>query len=342
MSKWLSKNATLLKLLAFVALTLVTTTFVIVTVDNSVGRPTHSYKALFTDAFGLQPGDDVRIAGVRVGRVDNAKVTNDGQALVQVSIEKDLDVRQSTFFRIRYRDLLGRRYVAVEDGTLTGAVLKAGTTIGVDHTSPALDLTVLFNGFRPVFETLQPSDVNKLAAQLIATFQGEGGTIDSLLKSTASLTGTLAQRDAVIGRVIDNLDSVVSTVATRDQALGQLITNLRELAGGLAGDRDVLSTSVGNIDAFVAAANDVLKHTKPAIDSSIRSLNTVVGVVNDNKKLLDSGLKKLPRALNIATRAFSYGSWLNLYLCDLNVKLPSGQVVQANLGGTQNLPRCRP
>lgn len=334
------KNVTLLKLLCFVALTLITTAFVVSTVDNSVGKATRTYRAVFTDAFGLLNGDDVRVAGVRVGRVDSTSVTKDGQALVKMSIDKDLAIHQSSFFRIRYRDLLGRRYVAIEDTTFSGASLAKGTTIQTDHTAPALDLTVLFNGFRPVFETLQPGDVNKLAAQIISAFQGEGGTIDDLLQSTASLTTTLAQRDTVIGRVITNLDSVLGTVAERDQALSQLIVNLRNLAGGLSGDRDVLRSSLVNIDDFVGAANQIISATKPSIESSIHSLNTVVGVVNDNKKLLDSGLKKLPNALQIATRAFSYGSWLNLYLCDLNVKLPTGQVIDANVG-SQNLPRCQ-
>ena len=333
------QNKDLLKLIVFIIVTSFTSLLVIVTVDNSVGKTTNPYKAVFTDAFGLQGGDDVRIAGVRVGRVDSTSVDKDGHALVKLSVVPDL-VRDSTFARIRYRDLLGRRYVALEDPVLTGTLLPKGATIPLTRTAPALDLTVLFNGFRPVFETLQPADVNKLAAQIISAFQGEGGTIDSLLASTASLTTTLAQRDGAIGRVVDNLGSVLSTVATRDTALSQLIVNLRNLAGGLAGDKDVLGSSLGNIDAFVSAADSLLRQSKPSIDSSIHSLHTIVDTVHQHRQTLDAALKKLPNALATAVRAFSYGSWLNLYLCDLNVLLPTGQVVDANVGSTSS-PRCQ-
>ena len=341
LSRAIRHNKDLLKLIVFIVVTSFTSLLVIVTVDNSVGKATNPYKATFTDSFGLQAGDDVRVAGVRVGRVDKTSVDKDGHALVALSVGTDVPVRDTTFVRIRYRDLLGRRYVALEDTARTGNLLPKGSLIPLTRTSPALDLTVLFNGFRPVFETLHPEDVNRLAAQIISTFQGEGGTIDSLLASTASLTTTLAKRDSSIGRVIDNLDSVLNTVATRDTALSQLIVNLRKLAGGLAGDKDILGSSLGNIDAFVAAADSVLRQTKPDIDSSIRSLRTVVDTVDQNKVKLDSALKKLPKALETAVKAFSYGSWLNLYLCDLNVLLPTGQVVDANLG-TETSPRCLP
>ena len=83
-----------------------------------------------------------------------------------------------------------------------------GQVIPVSRTAPAVDLTALFNGFKPLFQALTPADVNKFALEIIQTLQGEGGTVDSLLTQTASLTNTVADRDAVIGQVIDNLITV--------------------------------------------------------------------------------------------------------------------------------------
>ena len=79
---------------------------------------------------------------------------------------------------------------------------------------------MLFNGFRPLFTALNPDDVNKLAYEIIQVLQGEGGTVASLLRRTASLTNTLADRDAVIGRVITNLNSVLATLAEPGRAAG--------------------------------------------------------------------------------------------------------------------------
>lgn len=333
------KNAAVVKLLAFVVVTLTTTFLVAITIANQDGLATRNYKAIFSDVTGLQAGDDVRIAGVKVGRVNYLRV-HGTDAEVGLAIRSDVSMRTSSTARVRYRDLLGRRYVAIADPGGEGSPVPGGATIPLDHTQPALDLTVLFNGFRPIFHTLQPKDVNRLSAEIIATLQGEGGTVDALLSHTASITNTLADRDATIGRVVTNLSSILGTVAVRDQALGQLIVNLRNLAGGLSGDRDAIASSLTNIDSLAAAAAGLLSDARPSLDPSIRDLNTVVQVAAENKGVIGDALQRLPSTLDALVRATSYGSWINLYLCDFRVTLSSGQTVDAN-NGAQNSPRCK-
>ena len=84
---------------------------------------------------------------------------------------------------------------------------------------PALDLTVLFNGFKPLFAALSPEDVNKLSYEIIQVFQGEGGTVESLLQSTASVTNALADRDKIVGELITNLNDVLAILGDRDKQL---------------------------------------------------------------------------------------------------------------------------
>ncbi len=87
--------------------------------------------------------------------------------------------------------------------------MTAGETIPLERTRPAVNLTTLFDGFRPLFQTLSADDVNKLSYQIIQVFQGEAGTISDLVRNTASLTNTIADKDGVIGAVIDNLNAVL-------------------------------------------------------------------------------------------------------------------------------------
>lgn len=339
--RFLRGNANLMKLIGFIVVTVVTSAFVLLTVDNSVGEATHNYKAVFTDAFGLQSGDDVRIAGVRVGRINSLSANSEGQAVVSFSVEKDVPMRTSDFAELRYRDLLGRRYLNIEDTSRNGTTMAPGSSIPISRTQQAVDLTTLFNGFQPVFNAINPSQINDLAAEIVQAFQGEGGTVNELLASTASLTTTLASHDTAIGQLITNLNSVLSTVSSRDQDLNQLIINLKDLATGLAGNRDIFGDSLSSIDAFVSQASGLLQQTSPAIGSSIKSLNTVVGTVDQNKATLNSALKKLPAALTAAVKALSYGSWLNLYVCDLDLLLPTGQTVSLNLDVENKVsPRC--
>ena len=87
------------------------------------------------------------------------------------------------------------------------AMLRPGATIPVNQTRPPLNLTVVFNGFKPLFQALNPADINQLSFEIIQVLQGEGGTVNSLLARTASLTSTIADRDAVIGSLITNLNT---------------------------------------------------------------------------------------------------------------------------------------
>ena len=125
------------------------------------------------------------------------------RALVTFKVDKDQQLTDGTNATIRYRNLVGQRYISLAQGVGGPRVLKEGDTIPLARTNPALDLTVLFNGFKPLFAALSPADVNKLSYEIVTVFQGEGGTLESLLSHTASVTSTLASRDQVIGSLIE-------------------------------------------------------------------------------------------------------------------------------------------
>ncbi len=129
--------------------------------------------------------------------------------------------------------------------------MQEGETIPLARTAPALDLTVLFNGFKPLFEALSPADVNKLAYEIITVFQGEGGTLESLLAHTASVTTTLANRDQLIGDLIDNLNEVLVTLGNRDDELSDLLIKLRQFVGGLSQDREAILGSLDSVSGTV-------------------------------------------------------------------------------------------
>ena len=138
---------------------------------------------------------------------------------VTFNVDSDRPLAVSTQAPIRYRNLVGQRYVALTEGAGSGRALTEDGTIPLEQTQPALDLTVLFNGFKPLFAALYPQDVNAFAFEIIQMLQGEGGNVNTLLAHTASLTSTLADRDEVIGRTINNLNAVLGTVDERDDQL---------------------------------------------------------------------------------------------------------------------------
>ena len=152
------------------------------------------YQAQFHNITGLKSGDFVRIAGVEVGKVKKITLLPDTTLSVEFSADQSVILTEGSRAAIR-TNLIGDRYLGLEEGVGGAGVLRPGATIPLDRTEPALDLDALIGGFRPLFRALDPDQVNALSGQLIAAFEGQGATIGSFLAQTASVTNTLADRD---------------------------------------------------------------------------------------------------------------------------------------------------
>jgi len=317
----------LVKLLVFVIVTTLATGLLVLTIGNISFGGSKDYKAVFSDATGVNKGDDVRIAGVKVGTVRHVEISDRTRALVTFSVSDDQSLSTSTHAAIRYRNLVGQRYIALSDEAGDGGQLDAGQTIPVSQTSPALDLTVLFNGFKPLFQALSPSDINKLSYEIVQVFQGEGSTLDSLLAHTASVTQTLADRDAVIDSLIDNLNQVLDHLGDRDEQLSTLITTFRSFVHGLTGDRQAILDSLDQISGLSVQTADLLQGIRSPFVQDIKQLRKVAGNIDANKPELDRVMQVLPIKLNKVGSTATYGSFFNFYLCNFTgtVKLPANQ-----------------
>ena len=322
-------SADAVKLLIFIVVTTLATTVLVVTIGNVSFGGTKEDKAVFSDATGVVNGDDVRIAGVKVGNVEDIEVFHKTKALVTFKVDADQPVTASTNANIRYRNLVGQRYIALTQGVGGPSILRDGATIPMSRTAPALDLTVLFNGFKPLFQALSPADVNKLSYEIVTVFQGEGGTLESLLAHTASVTSTLASRDQVIGDLITNLNRVMVTVGNRDDELSALLVRLRQFVSGLSGDRQAILGSLDSISALTTQTADLVTGIRPGLTQDVKQMRKVAGTLDANKAELDRAIKVLPIKLNKVGRTAIYGSWFNFYLCNFkgNVKLPGGKNV---------------
>jgi phospholipid/cholesterol/gamma-HCH transport system substrate-binding protein len=242
----------LAKLIAFGLVTVLASYVLLSTITNAGYGEQVVYRAQFTDVAGLVEGDEVRIAGVRVGQVVGiglADQTDRPVAEVELEVSSDVPLPAAVEATIRYRNLVGQRYIALTEGDGSGGrELEENGLIPLAQTKPALDLTTLFGGFQPLLQALSPADMNRLSFEIIQVFQGEGGTVQSLLSHVASLSDSLADKDAVIGDMIDNLTTVLGSVAARDQQLSNLIVSLQQFVTGLASDREAIFDSLQTID----------------------------------------------------------------------------------------------
>ncbi|MGY2700491.1 MULTISPECIES: MCE family protein [unclassified Nocardioides] len=330
----------LTKLLIFIVITTLATSVLVMTIGNISFAPKTDYKAEFVDATGVVKGDDVRIAGVKVGTVKDVQIVDRTRALVTFSVENSTQLSQATHAAIRYRNLVGQRYIALTNEIGDSSPMEAGDTIPVAQTSPALDLTVLFNGFKPLFQALSPADINQLSYEIVQVFQGEGGNLEQLLTHTASVTNTLASRDQVIGSLIDNLNEVLDHIGDRDVQLSRLITTFRTFVGGLKDDREAILGSLDKISQLSVQTADLVSGIRRPFVDDVKQLRRVAGNLDAGKSELDRALQVLPIKLNKVGRTATYGSWFNFYLCHFQgrIRVPGGQSVPVDY--TTGSPRC--
>jgi phospholipid/cholesterol/gamma-HCH transport system substrate-binding protein len=325
----------LVKLVIFGLVTVLASYVLISTITNAGYGKQLTYRAQFTDVAGLVKGDEVRIAGVRVGQVTDIGLSQKQErptAEVTLEVSADVPVPAAVQATIKYRNLVGQRYISLIEGEGSGGrTLKDGDVIPLSHTKPALDLTTLFGGFRPLLQALSPADMNRVSFEIIQVFQGEGGTVESLLDHVASLTSSLADKDAVIGSVIDNLNTVMGNVAARDQQLSDLVVSLQQFVTGLAGDKDAIFNSLQTIDTLATTTSGFLQDARPPLAADIQGLGKLSSNLADSRNVLEGFLKLAPTKIDSITRTAINGSWFNFFMCSASGYV----VVPATVDGTQ-------
>lgn len=312
---------TLVKLSLFLLASVLSTVLVINTLSRPLDAPASSYRAVFTDAQGLVPGSDVLIAGIRVGRVDTVRLVRT-QAEVSFEVTDDQQLPADAHAAIRYADLAGGRYLSLTPGTTKApGILRPGDTIPVSRTRPALDLTALLNGFKPLFDAVDPKEVNQLASEIVTVLQGQSGTIADLLTRLVAVTANLASRDQVIGAILTNLNAVLDTM-TRNQAnFRALLAGLTSLASAAAGDRQQIAAAIDGTAALAGSLSTLATQLRAPATADLRQLNRAAGMVTANRAALDKALKGAPQLIGTVGRALDYGTWLNVYICNLSLSV---------------------
>ncbi len=273
------------------------------------------YTALFSSASSLKEGDDVRVAGVTVGEVKSVEPYERNDAIITFRAQVDVPLTTASRAEIRFLNLVGDRYLALEQGADAGArALTSEDVLPMTQTSPALDLTTLFNGFKPLFAALQPEQVNELSLNLVQVLQGEGGTVKGLLAKTASLTTTLADRDQLIGEVVDNLTATLDTVNSKSQQVTDLVVELRDWMTDLAADRETIGSSLSSISDLTVVVSDLLQDGRPLLKHDIAQLRRLSSLLTtkQSEKLVIELLDRLPESMTDQTRTGTYGVLVQL------------------------------
>jgi phospholipid/cholesterol/gamma-HCH transport system substrate-binding protein len=285
---------------------------------------TDEYTAMFTGpdgVSGLRSGNAVKVAGVAVGKVTGVELVDAEHAKVTFTANRNQRVTTNTWAVVRYANLLGQRYLALTQSKPGGTVLTPGTTIPPERTAPALSLTDLFNGFRPLFTALTPAEVNRISEDIIAVLQGQTSRIEDLIVRTADLTSNLADRDQTFRTVVDGLDSLLTTVAEHDNELANVVTSLHGLTTELHQEGAAILGSLDGVDGLIGSLGRLFQslngHSFAADIADAASLTKLLANNTDTVTDLISGFAS---AFETFARISQNGNWINVYACNVFVK----------------------
>ena len=201
------------------------------TLRNPVAADTRSYVAEFTDASGLHQDGDVRVRGVRVGKVDSvdlARVNGQNVAQVKFTLDNKYGIVRDTRLAIKFQALTGVRYMDVTnpaEGNHDGDLIKR---IPTSMTQPSFDVTALFNGLQPVLATLSPAEINTFTDNAASFLTGDGSGLAPLLDSIRKLTDFVTDRQQVVSTLISNLSHVADGIGGDSQRFIHLIDRLNQ------------------------------------------------------------------------------------------------------------------
>jgi phospholipid/cholesterol/gamma-HCH transport system substrate-binding protein len=343
-------RAALIGLSLFMVVAVTLTWLVYVTLRRDVAGRTVPYAAVFSDVFGLREGDDVRMAGVRVGRVEKIQLEGD-LAKVSFVVQSDQQLLGNTVASVTYQNIVGQRYLGLSLGNIgEPGPLPAGSVIPVERTDPSFDVGALLNGYEPLFSVLNPRDADNLTKGVIQSLQGDDASIVALVDQTSRLTESFAGKDDQLGDVITHLNAVVDNLSRHNDSLDQIISQTHDAVATFDARRPELVSSMGSISQVMRQLSNIADEVDPDLNALVlREPGFAAHMVGIEPQLAFTGAN-LPLLLKGFGRLSNEGAWTSAYACDLNINgfFPGLNdvvpiIVDAATPGNkaQYTPRCR-
>ena len=276
---------------------------------------THDVTAEFADATGVVPGDEVRLAGVPVGKVSSVGVEK-GKAVVGMDVDDRWPLPRGSRFELHWRNLLGQRYVQVvppPEASPDGPVMKSGARVGTDRTGVAADLSALMDTAEPLLGTLDAAAVNRVMTTLAAALADREGTIGTMLDDSAVLVDTLAGRSDAIGSTIESFATLLEGLAARDEDIQRLLDELAATSTALAGQSEGIGDAMASSGEMLRLVDEVLSANDGEIDVVLGQLAQLATTLGGEREALGEGIRTLPWTSAALIRASNHGDWLQVY-----------------------------
>jgi phospholipid/cholesterol/gamma-HCH transport system substrate-binding protein len=287
-----------------------------------------TYAAQFTEAGGLRPNDEVRVAGVRVGAVEDVELDGD-HVRVAFKVEDD-DVRlgKETGASIRIRTLLGRKYLSLEPAG-TGR-LDPTVEIPRSRTVAPYDVLEALSDLTTTTERIDTEQLATALETLDATFANTPDEVQASLKGLSRLSRTIADRDKQVRELLERTNTVSKVLSDRDDELVKLLRDgdllLKEIKARRALIHELLVTAQELSEQITGLVEDNRDQLEPAL----ARLASVVALLRRNQDNLDKSIELLAPFVRVFASTLGTGPWFDTYIPNL---LPLPAVPQVTTGG---------
>jgi phospholipid/cholesterol/gamma-HCH transport system substrate-binding protein len=270
-----------------------------------------TYYANFSEAGGIKADDEVRIAGVRVGKVTGVGLDR-GHVKVAFRIKGDAQFGKDTRASIKVKTLLGAMYLALEPAG--PGQLKKGGEIPVAHTQSPYDVVQAFSGLA---DTAGDIDTDQLASALT--------TLSDLTRTTpasfrAALTGVsalsknVAAKNERIGTLLTNLKRVSTVLDQRDGDIVSLMKDADVLFQALVQRRESVHQLLVSTATLSDELSGLIKQSRADLKPALTSLQSVLAVLTKNEDNLDDSLRLMGPFYRVFANTLGNGPWFDTYI----------------------------
>ena len=289
-----------------------------------------TYSAEFSEAAGLVPDDEVRIAGVKVGKVSDVDL--EGDRVVVTFKVKDAWVGDRSSAAIKIKTVLGQKYLALEpDGR---EVLDPADRIPRERTTAPYDV---LEAFRGLAETTNRIDTAQLAQsfEVIAnTFADTPDDVRGALNGLQALSKTVSSRDDQLAQLLDNTKQISQTLADRDREVVKLLRDGNLLLEEVGRRRDAISTLLTGTQTLATELKGLVDDNNKQLKPVLTSLDQLTGMLARNQDALGQGIKNMAPFVRLFNNAVGNGRWFDNYICGL-LPPPIGTVNQEGCLGAK-------
>lgn len=272
-----------------------------------------TYEAEFSEAAGLQPDDEVRIAGIKVGEVRDVTLADDH---VQVRFRvKDAWVGDRTSVEIKIKTLLGRKFLSLRP---TGnGVQDPDQPIGRERTVTPYDVTEAFNGLADTVGAIDTKQLADSFAAISETFKNSPAHVRSALDGLSALSKTVSSRDSEIAELLANARKITTTLANSNDDFDKLINDGNLLLTELDHRKQAIHDLLTGAQNLGTQLSGLVADNTDALGPALTQLKTVTDILQRQNDNLAKSLTLAGPYFRVVNNSLGNGRWLDSYLCGL-------------------------